>query len=203
LIGRAINYNVVTHKGGHDSGHYECFRRQIVWPEPYSTPHPTISTSLSLVGTPGISVTPSRAATPGVRRINGIEGEKRSSLVENNGFVSPVATIETPISPAISSENQQLSSSASSTRTSTSTSQTTMEGSSAPSPTLKASPSPSEETSQKVSIDDEGGKKKRQKKNNKWWRISDDKIKEAKTVDVLAQQKEVYLLFYERVREYR
>jgi ubiquitin carboxyl-terminal hydrolase 16 len=33
--------------------------------------------------------------------------------------------------------------------------------------------------------------------NNRWWRISDDKIKESKTSDVLSMQKEVYLLFYE------
>lgn len=36
--------------------------------------------------------------------------------------------------------------------------------------------------------------------NNKWWRISDEKIKETKTLDVLGMQKEVYLLFYERQR---
>lgn len=33
--------------------------------------------------------------------------------------------------------------------------------------------------------------------NNRWWRISDEKIKEAKTSDVLGMQKEVYMLFYE------
>jgi ubiquitin carboxyl-terminal hydrolase 16 len=33
--------------------------------------------------------------------------------------------------------------------------------------------------------------------NNRWWRISDEKIKESKTSDVLGMQKEVYLLFYE------
>lgn len=33
--------------------------------------------------------------------------------------------------------------------------------------------------------------------NNRWWRISDEKIKEGKTSDVLGMQKEVYLLFYE------
>ena len=39
------------------------------------------------------------------------------------------------------------------------------------------------------------------KKDDKWWRISDDKIKETRTSEVLDMQKEVYLLFYQRVRE--
>jgi len=33
--------------------------------------------------------------------------------------------------------------------------------------------------------------------DNRWWRISDDKIKESRTSEVLTMQKEVYLLFYE------
>ncbi|KAK8044475.1 Ubiquitin carboxyl-terminal hydrolase 16 [Apiospora rasikravindrae] len=42
---------------------------------------------------------------------------------------------------------------------------------------------------------------KRRKQSERWWRISDEKIKEAKTSDVLSMQKEVYLLFYELERE--
>ncbi|KAK8084342.1 Ubiquitin carboxyl-terminal hydrolase 16 [Apiospora hydei] len=41
---------------------------------------------------------------------------------------------------------------------------------------------------------------KRRKQAERWWRISDEKIKEAKTSDVLGMQKEVYLLFYELER---
>ena len=33
--------------------------------------------------------------------------------------------------------------------------------------------------------------------SNRWWRISDEKIRECKTGEVLAMQKEVYMLFYE------
>jgi Ubiquitin carboxyl-terminal hydrolase. len=39
--------------------------------------------------------------------------------------------------------------------------------------------------------------RRRRKPNDRWWRISDEKIKECKTSDVLGMQKEVYLLFYE------
>lgn len=40
-------------------------------------------------------------------------------------------------------------------------------------------------------------KRKPRRTVNRWWRISDDKIKESKTSEVLGMQKEVYLLFYE------
>lgn len=40
-------------------------------------------------------------------------------------------------------------------------------------------------------------KLKRKKTSDRWWRISDEKIKESKTGEVLAMQREVYLLFYE------
>jgi ubiquitin carboxyl-terminal hydrolase 16 len=40
-------------------------------------------------------------------------------------------------------------------------------------------------------------KRKSKKASNRWWGISDDKVKESKTSDVLGRQKEVYLLFYE------
>ncbi|KUJ07978.1 cysteine proteinase [Mollisia scopiformis] len=39
--------------------------------------------------------------------------------------------------------------------------------------------------------------KRKRKTTDRWWRISDDKIKESKTSDVLGMQREVYLLFYE------
>lgn len=42
--------------------------------------------------------------------------------------------------------------------------------------------------------------KKKKHHNDRWWRISDEKIKEATTRDVLGMQREVYLLFYEMER---
>lgn len=38
---------------------------------------------------------------------------------------------------------------------------------------------------------------KKKKTAERWWRISDEKVKEAKTNEVLGMQREVYLLFYE------
>jgi ubiquitin carboxyl-terminal hydrolase 16 len=43
-------------------------------------------------------------------------------------------------------------------------------------------------------------KLKKKRANDRWWRISDDKIKEARTSDVLGMQKEVYVLFYQQER---
>lgn len=42
--------------------------------------------------------------------------------------------------------------------------------------------------------------RRKKKPNERWWRISDEKIKDCKTSDVLGMQKEVYLLFYEMER---
>ncbi|KAI9738908.1 MAG: hypothetical protein M1818_005221 [Claussenomyces sp. TS43310] len=42
--------------------------------------------------------------------------------------------------------------------------------------------------------------KRKKAGTDKWWRISDERVKESKTSEVLAMQKEVYLLFYELQR---
>lgn len=52
-------------------------------------------------------------------------------------------------------------------------------------------------TAKEKSSLDIGHLKRRKNANNRWWRISDEKVKESKTSDVLGMQKEVYLLFYE------
>ncbi|ORY62451.1 uncharacterized protein BCR38DRAFT_346851 [Pseudomassariella vexata] len=43
--------------------------------------------------------------------------------------------------------------------------------------------------------------KRKKSSGERWWRISDEKIKEAKTNEVLNMQREVYLLFYELERD--
>jgi ubiquitin carboxyl-terminal hydrolase 16 len=42
---------------------------------------------------------------------------------------------------------------------------------------------------------------RKKKTSDRWWRISDEKVKESKTSEVLSMQREVYLLFYELERE--
>lgn len=173
---------VVTHKGGHDSGHYECFRRHDVWPAPFSTPHPP-SPGGTIPGNSAISVTPS------VTQFICETGEARNSVSESNGSVSPIAPISPSLSVAAQSADDRLSS------------PTSLQTPISATPTRAESPPQSSPSPTPSKSDIELKKKKKIKKNNKWWRISDDKTKEAKTDDVLSQQKEVYLLFYERVRE--
>ncbi|KAE8452337.1 hypothetical protein EG329_001037 [Mollisiaceae sp. DMI_Dod_QoI] len=51
--------------------------------------------------------------------------------------------------------------------------------------------------SERTSMNDTVRPKRKRKSTDRWWRISDDKVKESKTSDVLGMQREVYLLFYE------
>ncbi|TPX17495.1 uncharacterized protein E0L32_003138 [Thyridium curvatum] len=44
--------------------------------------------------------------------------------------------------------------------------------------------------------------RRHRKTTDRWWRISDEKVKEASTRDVLGMQREVYLLFYELERSH-
>lgn len=39
--------------------------------------------------------------------------------------------------------------------------------------------------------------KRRKRLAQRWWRVSDERVKECRTSDVLSMQREVYLLFYE------
>lgn len=166
---------MVTHKGGHDSGHYECFRRQIVHRPPYSTP--ILTPTISAPATPNVSSTPVEGST--IRLVDPKE--------DSPSFLSPGTTVS--VSPSNTSSISSIS------------------ARSTPSSSLSANPhrpnsfpslapdSMADNTSQKkVSV-----KKVRKKHvNNKWWRISDEKIKETRTPDILGMQKEVYLLFYEK-----
>lgn len=152
---------MITHKGGHDSGHYECFRRQIVHRPPYSTP--ILKSASSDPATPDAPPTPVEGST--IRLVDPRES--------------------TPsVSPTTSSSNASIS-----------------DAKSIPSSliSVNANKPPSlapDDSTQKAPID----KIRKKHGNNKWWRISDDKIKETKTLDVLGMQKEVYLLFYEKQR---
>ena len=131
---------VVIHKGGHESGHYECFRRQVVNRPPFSTP---INSASAGTSTPTPKLTPT------------ISGE---TLL---GPSTPDPSMDMPrsVTPVSTPESEKLA---------------------------------------KAFAKKE--KKRLKLEGSRWWRISDDKIKEARTSDVLGMQKEVYLLFYQRVK---
>ncbi|KAI5788422.1 hypothetical protein EDC01DRAFT_617365 [Geopyxis carbonaria] len=136
---------VVTHKGGHESGHYECFRRQMVARAPYSTPSPS-----PRVGSPVPSVAGS------VFSSNGSSGGAGAAEEAGREWAQEAA----------------------------------------------AGKEKEKEKERMLKVPGTSSRKSRRKRrNDRWWRISDDKIKEASTADVLGMQKEVYLLFYQRVKD--
>ncbi|KAH7045987.1 hypothetical protein B0J12DRAFT_669367 [Macrophomina phaseolina] len=183
---------VVTHKGGHNSGHYESFRRQVQIP-PYSTPHSFGTEGVySLTGSPNPSALPSTVQSP-----------RPSASREPSESPDP-ADLPSPAFPVASTASLSSKSSFSSMRQ-------------RPTPTsaprddisLKHTPSglsPSklqavgEKAASKAESIAKSVKRRPKRRDNRWWRISDDKVKESKTSDVLGMQKEVYLLFYEIAR---
>jgi len=164
---------VVTHKGGHDSGHYECFRRQIVARPPFSVPTPGSSLPPSpLMATP-LNASSVRLDSPGPSR-----PLSRDTLLSPNGTARSSLAFDVgnkPTPPASICQAGGLGAELS----------------------RSATPTPSEAERQTRAVK----KLKRKRGNDRWWRISDDKIKEAKTSDVLGMQREVYLLFYQRESE--
>ncbi|KAF2663093.1 cysteine proteinase [Microthyrium microscopicum] len=182
---------VVMHKGGHNSGHYETFRRQFT-PVPYSTPHS--------FGTSGVysreqSPNPSALATP--------VSAKPSTLAGATIPPSPLDMRASRISESPSQPSRSASTrSSASSRSSLSASLRRANSRVASAVHAPTSAPRTEEESKRVShavAEAEMAKVvKRQKKlAQRWWRVSDEKVKESKTTEVLGMQKEVYLLFYE------
>lgn len=222
---------VVTHKGSHHSGHYESFRRQNIYapfstPNAFShtgaysksgtptistTPSPQVSASRSdeestIPPTPDLlsSSTPSATSrfsssehlsngrsnkTPGPTSAprekdtdsNSIISVARSARSAIANTMSRTSTPKTPSSPRSSQIDTTMPKASKANDSGNFGSKVTLSGSNS-----------------KTGLSSVGRKKK---KSDKWWRISDDKVKESTTKDVLGMQKEVYLLFYELERE--
>lgn len=204
--------SVICHKGSHGSGHYESFRRQSVM-TPFSTPN--------AFGTSGVyskqpTPLPSQISTPQIRALQkdddtNVETNTLSSTPE---LLSPASASsssvsfnnidalrqgEAPTSAAASMSSQvtakgKLASAAKDSDTSS-------VRSFARSARSKLSKNNDSATTPSSPARQRGGMsdiiKGKRKTNNKWWRISDSKVKECKTSDLLGMQKEVYMLFYE------
>ena len=188
----------VTHKGGHNSGHYESFRRQFLSP-PFSTP--------ASMGTGGIySVRSTPAPSPRISAAPSPRLKARSSkdLADNSQPSSPTPNhLSTPSldSPSSSSLSSRSLRSPSSDRRRPPTS---VPLDAIPTPGLPTPPParPSESSFKRTpSFTETVNRVRRKKGPDRWWRISDEKIKECKTSDVVGMQREVYLLFYEMVDE--
>ena len=218
LINRR-NYKLlgmVSHKGSHNSGHYESFRRQHIY-APTSNPHPhpqsgPYSASPSANPTPAASTIPSPQISP--TKTMGPQGSPISSITPTS-LGSPIPSIISPTASLSSVAHSNYS-----TRPSSGTNPDHLNGrkqstqSSSPSylgdsldrgPQTRTSLDQASTRSQgsviKDSLKKSGSllrsRSRSKKPNDRWWRISDDKVKECKTSDVLGMQREVYMLFYE------
>ena len=178
---------VVCHKGSHNSGHYESFRRNHIYPV-FSTPEAFKAYGdASRAGTPTTSVVPSP-------QVNGVDAPAGLTPAEQS-------------SSSLSSTSQSIPS-----RPSTQSTPRNDAASSSPGPPKEETAAPATARNSIYRTVTQGSKpqiqshkpetkaRRRKKASDRWWRISDEKVKEARTSDVLGMQKEVYLLFYELER---
>ncbi|KAI9704402.1 MAG: hypothetical protein M1836_007265 [Candelina mexicana] len=195
---------VVTHKGSHNSGHYETFRRQNLYP-PYSTPN-AFNTggaySQPPSRNPSAAPSPQIPATKTTRDVkdhppSSPEPSEAHSLSSSSNLSTPPSTMSSP--PPSNFSPRRSYDSLFSARPKSRTGPT-----SAPRPSQDISlsarverSSPGKSSYSYSLADMSRFRRKKKATNDRWWRISDDKIKESSTSDVLSMQKEVYLLFYE------
>ncbi|MCJ1340665.1 hypothetical protein MMC09_005961 [Bachmanniomyces sp. S44760] len=201
---------MVAHKGTHNSGHYETFRRQHLYP-PYSTPcvrdprSPYSATKTSQVLTP---LTPELLATPSSQ--SEAHFEALGGPVGGEGL-SP-STLAS--SPALSTTSVSSPSTRPSSGSVSGNGFGRKDVTSAPRPAqlqdvseqeVSASRSCSRPTtplsSKAAAALDPTRLRRKSRSVDRWWRISDEKIKECKTNEVLGMQKEVYMLFYEMEKD--
>lgn len=220
--------SMVSHRGTHNSGHYESFRRQHVYP-PYSNPHilnsswPYGMSDKSSSKRLSSSIAPEDAlrspknqntcqddplstttTTSPNRSLSSISSSMSPSTRPSSSSMpaTPLpksvhsavssSTVTSPSPPTSSSSKPPPSSSSSKAETYRPNSSYSLSSKPAPSSTTAIAPSKHsrfQRRSRKLQADDG------------WWRISDEKIKECKTAEILIMQKDVYMLFYEMERE--
>ena len=202
---------MVSHKGTHNSGHYESFRRQHVY-APFSTPYsPPHTGPYSACGTPTSSTVPSPKVPADPP--SPTEANSSRSISSPNGAEILSTPALSPRSSSITSTSNSPSTRPSSgsilgaPSSKTSVPPKPLGTARSTTPTLPSSatnpikPSSSSSHRPSSSLDPRWFRRKK-KPNDQWWRISDDKIRECKTSEVLSLQKDVYLLFYEMEREH-
>ncbi|KAF7590559.1 hypothetical protein BBP40_002648 [Aspergillus hancockii] len=215
---------IVCHKGSHNSGHYESFRRNHLY-APFSTPDvfssyaqsrvtsenpsqmpsPLIAARSSDAEPPALSIStsssspsPSSIPSPAPSRSPSTK-KSPTSASQLNPPASPAPRPSTSSSSRVSFQSSRTKSKQNLSPTSDPQSPATDGGrwskSSARPSFMSDRTTPG--TSVETSMNPASRLRRRRKANDRWWRISDEKVKECKTSDVLGMQKEVYLLFYE------
>lgn len=170
---------VITHHGGHNSGHYESFRRQNIYSdttgetEPGSRPRTEQS---------DIDATSTRTAK------NAFPSEARTTATDESSSAVdqvPCQEDEEALCPDQDQQNVHKSDPINSRENTSREPLTSTDGI----------------ARLKKNLTTRINKRTARREQERWWRISDDKVRECNTQDVLSLQKEVYMLFYERVSE--
>lgn len=193
---------VVTHKGSHNSGHYESFRRQ-VQPLPFSTP-----VSFGTEGAYSRHASPYPSAAPSAMQSPRISSVNLPGTIDKGSPIPSTLALDSPSTRSLSSQDSMASTFKSRSPAPTSaprnpeTDSLRLPQSATETESLSRTRSlrslKDKATEKAASIKDQNPLSRRSKKaSNRWWRISDDKVKESKTSEVLGMQREVYLLFYE------
>ena len=194
---------MVTHKGTHNSGHYETFRRQHLY-APYSTPH-VVNTSGPYSATPNQSgsTLPSPPVPAGSPNLSP-ETKAPASNPDTTGrgsssSASPSSNSQSPPStrPSSGSINGAHAHKDSDSSIAPKTPHTGIDGVKDRLLNQETKSRPTTANTSKSSAMDVSRFKRKKRPVDRWWRISDDKIKECKTSDVLSMLKDVYMIFYE------
>ena len=198
---------MVTHKGTHNSGHYETFRRQHLY-APYSTPHvvnasgpysATPDQSRSALSSPQISAESPNLSQEASASASDPDATGRMSVSSS----SPSSKSHSPPSTRPSSGSTNGADGCKDSEVLTATKVLPTGTDAARDRLLNQEPKsrPTTANTSKSSAMDVSRFKRKKRPVDRWWRISDDKVKECKTSDVLSMQKEVYMLFYEVEKE--
>lgn len=200
----------VTHRGGHNSGHYEAFRRQnqpVHFPNSNTfQPSEVYSKSPTPISTPEISAR-IREESPAV--------STPDLLSPTSGANSSKASLDSPADqppPSVpadvdgwengSPNGKNKDGDALSFRSMANSTKSTFAKLTSPRAQhqngTRSSPTASRPDSAAMAMKQKG----RKPKADRWWRVSDEKVRESKTSEVLSMQREVYLLFYELEKEF-
>ncbi|PNY23350.1 Ubiquitin carboxyl-terminal hydrolase 16 [Tolypocladium capitatum] len=194
---------IITHRGGHNSGHYEAFRRQSQ-PSPYhntntfqpsdvysktSTPMSTPEMLARQSASPAISTPDLLSPTPATN----------SSTPSLESWVVPPRSVPAEMnrsqSPLVNGKGKDRDGDTSSLRSVAASTKSALSRLTSPRSGQDGASSPSGVEMQPAATAKRA--KRRKPAADKWWRVSDEKVREAKTSEVLGMQREVYLLFYE------
>ena len=210
--------SVIAHKGTHNNGHYETFRRQHLY-APFSTPHVDNSAGpYSASATPAQSKSKLQSPKISIETSPPQENET-PTLNPSTTDLSPTTNSPSPSTSSAShslpstrpssgsdpeAHNLRISESSSTRQAEPRPPSTDLPAKDQPTNTTNKEPKPRPSiatTSKAGSMIDVNRFKRKKRPGDRWWRISDDKIKECKTAEVLAMQKEVYMLFYEMEKD--